>query len=73
MRLGVGLEESHSGPSSSRVTSPASRSRTSPGNEGERRYTKLSLTEKMRMQINSIVTGKKDSADVEVATDKIKP
>ena len=43
------------------------------GNEGERRYTKLSLTEKMRMQINSIVTGKKDSADVEVATDKVKP
>ncbi len=31
------------------------------GNEGERRYTKLTLTEKMRLQINGLVTGKKDS------------
>ncbi|MEI8327411.1 MAG: protein kinase, partial [Betaproteobacteria bacterium] len=33
------------------------------GNEGERRYTKLSLTEKMRLQINSMVSGKKEIAD----------
>lgn len=31
------------------------------GNEGERHYTKLTLTEKMRLQINALVTGKKDS------------
>ena len=30
------------------------------GNEGERRYTKLTLTEKMRLQINSLVTGKRE-------------
>ncbi len=29
-------------------------------NEGERRYTKLTLTEKMRLKINSLVTGKRD-------------
>jgi serine/threonine protein kinase len=31
------------------------------GNEDERRYTKLSLTEKMRLQINSLVAGRSDS------------
>ncbi len=31
------------------------------GNEGERRYTKLTLTEKMRLQINSLVTGKREA------------
>jgi serine/threonine protein kinase len=40
------------------------------GNEGDRRYTKLTLTEKMRLQINSLVTGKKDnSASIPMAAE----
>lgn len=39
-------------------------------NEGERRYTKLTLTEKMRLKVNSLVTGKREAVGTASTTDR---